>query len=362
MLTKTIQDIEDAELRNNYQKTKDKLLRILLRRIYDKASYVRKEVLNCFKLMIVKNTIEPYFYEDLMSVALGRMKDQSINVRKASMSLLEEIIKIKAIFYEVNEKKGDGFASKATIDSEISSIMKIVDQAKESSENIKEQIKLLRIELLNKMPDATKEEINEKLKADSEFLKLKEQYDNSMKQKAGNEDFIEFYNGYKSLITSLESSVPLLTQLLGSPTASDVIESIKLLTYLQKMKIEKAVEGTRKILVLFFNKNDSVKNEALEAYRTLYLEDNISLEQRAFALIELLKDADSSEEACVEEFLTLAVKRQVICTDIYKALWKVFTVCNNTPLEKKNSCAALKILRIATEHNQNFLKSQEDTL
>ena len=46
VLTKNIQESEDAEMRSNYQKTKDKLLRILLRRIYDKTSYVRKEVLN----------------------------------------------------------------------------------------------------------------------------------------------------------------------------------------------------------------------------------------------------------------------------------------------------------------------------
>ncbi|CAI2367540.1 unnamed protein product [Moneuplotes crassus] len=362
ILTNNINEIEDAELRTNYQKTKEKLLKILLRRVFDKTSFVRKEVLNCFKLMVVKNNIEPYFYSELIAMNLGRMKDQSINVRKAAMSLFEEIIKIKAIFYEINEKDGVGFDNIKKIDENILSIAKIVSEHKTSTDKLKDDIKALRIEFCNKYPEESKEAINEKLKADEKFIELKEKYDSVQKQKALNEDFIEFYEGYKELILSLESSVPLLTQLLGSPHSSDVIESIKILTYLQKMKIEKAVEGTKKILVLFFNKDNQVKDEALNAYKILYLDDKLNLTNRAFALIELLKDADSSEEACVEEFLTCAVRKKVISNDIYKALWKIFTECSSTIVEKKNGCAALKILRIATEHHQNCLESQEDTL
>ena len=334
VLTKNIQEVEDADMRSNYQKTKDKLLRILLRRIYDKTSYVRKEVLNWFKLLIVKNVIEPYFYEDLMAIALSRIKDWTINVRKAAMALLEEIVKIKAIFYEVNEKKGDGFMSKKTIDEEISNFDKMISENAQKIDDIKNEIKNLKNIFTDEHPEISKEEINDSLKNDPRFIELKEQYDKIQKNKADQEDFREFYNGYKTLIISLENSIPLLTQLLGSKNQADIIESVKLLTYLQKMKIERAVEGTKKILVLFFNKEDAVKKEALEAYKSLYLTDDMGLDTRAFALIELLKDADASEEAWVEEFLSLAVKQQVMSGDIYKALWRIFKMWNNTPIEK----------------------------
>jgi hypothetical protein len=42
-------------------------------------------------------------------------------------------------------------------------------------------------------------------------------------------------------------------------------------------------------------------------------------------LIELLKDADSTEEACVEEFLCVAAKEQIIDSEIYSTLWKKYT-------------------------------------
>ena len=125
-------------------------------------------------------------------------------------------------------------------------------------------------------------------------------------------------------IISIERCIPILTQLLGSKNQSDIIASISLLTLLQKMKIERAVEGTKKILILFFNKENEVKERALASYKELYLTDEMSLDKRAFALIELLKDADSNEEACVEEFLSLAVKNKAIPGDIYKALMRVF--------------------------------------
>ena len=334
VLTKNIQESEDAEMRSNYQKTKDKLLRILLRRIYDKTSYVRKEVLNCFRLLIPKNVIESYFYEDLMEIALSRIKDWTINVRKAAMGLLEEIVKTKATFYEVNEKKGDGFMSKKTIDEEIANFDKLIADNAKWIDDIKNEIKNLKVIYTDEHPEINKEEINEGLKNDPRFIELKEKYDKIQKVKTDQEDFREFYLGYKTLIVSLENSVPLLTQLLGSKNQADIIESVKLLTYLQKMKIERAVEGTKKILVLFFNKEEAVKMEALEAYKSLYLTDDMGLDTRAFALIELLKDADASEEAWVEEFLSLAVKHKVMSGDIYKALWRIFKMCNNTPIEK----------------------------
>lgn len=67
LLTKQIQETEDIEIRQNFHETKLKLLKILLRRIFDKTSYVRKEVLNNFKYMIVKNVVDSDFYPALLS-------------------------------------------------------------------------------------------------------------------------------------------------------------------------------------------------------------------------------------------------------------------------------------------------------
>ena len=88
--------------------------------------------------------------------------------------------------------------------------------------------------------------------------------------------------------------------LLGSDSSSDVIESILLLTRLQELNIEIAKKGTRKILVLFFNKDENIRQAALDSYLWLYLKPEKSIMQKAEALIDLLKDAGASDECCVE--------------------------------------------------------------
>lgn len=53
-------------------------------------------------------------------------------------------------------------------------------------------------------------------------------------------------------------------------------------------------------------------------------------------MIELLKDADSTEEACVEEFLGVAVKEKIIDSDVYKQLWKKYVETHDKkPAEKE---------------------------
>ena len=103
-------------------------------------------------------------------------------------------------------------------------------------------------------------------------------------------------------------------------------------------------------MVLFFNKDDQIKKAALDSYQWLYLKQEYSWEVKAHSLIELLKDADSTEEACVEEFLSVAIKEKIVDSDVYKSLWKKYTeTYNKKPAEKEIAWICLKILWIAAE-------------
>ena len=57
---------------------------------------------------------------------------------------------------------------------------------------------------------------------------------------------------------------------------------------------------------------------------SFYLKKDYSDDVKAASLIELLWDADSTEEACVEEFLSVAVKEKIIDSSIYKTLWRKY--------------------------------------
>lgn len=66
----------------------------------------------------------------------------------------------------------------------------------------------------------------------------------------------------------------------------------------------------------------------------------------------MLKEADSTEETCVEEFLQIAVWEKIVDSDIYNQLWKIYTKSKSKNNEKDTAWASLKILWIASEFKE----------
>ena len=71
------------------------------------------------------------------------------------------------------------------------------------------------------------------------------------------------------------------------------------------------------MLVLFFNKDDTVKKAALDAYQRLYLWKDLPKDEKAKSLINLLWEADSTEETKKEKILSVAVWEKIVDSDIY---------------------------------------------
>ena len=65
-----------------------------------------------------------------------------------------------------------------------------------------------------------------------------------------------------------------------------------------------------------------------------------------------MKEADSTEETCVEEFLQIAVWEKIVDSDIYNQLWKIYTKSKSKNNEKDTARASLKILWIASEFKE----------
>ena len=77
------------------------MLLALLKRIQDKTSYGRKEVITVFQIQVTKNCIPIDFYPLLLDKVLERLRDNSSNVRKAALKLFGEIVKIHETFLDV---------------------------------------------------------------------------------------------------------------------------------------------------------------------------------------------------------------------------------------------------------------------
>ena len=78
----------------------------------------------------------------------------------------------------------------------------------------------------------------------------------------------------KTLIQIIEDSVDFLRDILASKTQQDVIETIKVLTQLNRLGIKSASEGVRRMLTLVFSKDPKIKDAVVESYQALYFQDN----------------------------------------------------------------------------------------
>jgi condensin complex subunit 1 len=70
----------------------------------------------------------------------------------------------------------------------------------------------------------------------------------------------------------MEKAVPVISQLLGSKTTSDVSESIEFFVTSYEFGLRNAIFGVRRMLVLIWSRDTAVKESVVEAYKGLYLD------------------------------------------------------------------------------------------
>ena len=70
----------------------------------------------------------------------------------------------------------------------------------------------------------------------------------------------------------MEIAVPVVCQLLGSKTVSDVTEAIDFFVTAYEFGLNNAINGVRRMLVLIWSRDSAVKDSVVKAYEGLYLD------------------------------------------------------------------------------------------
>lgn len=74
-----------------------------------------------------------------------------------------------------------------------------------------------------------------------------------------------------SFVVQMQRAVPVVAQLLGSKNVTDILEAIDFFVTGFEFGLSNAMLGIRKMLVLIWSKEASVKEAVVNAYRRLYL-------------------------------------------------------------------------------------------
>lgn len=206
----------------NHITMKKKLLDKLILRIYDKISFCRSHVLGVLSSLCEGNTIPRDYLFQIFKKACERIKDVSAHVRKKAIQLLMITMHYYYVIYVESQKQIEvkKFLSKEKIEKDL-------NNSKLEEVDIKQEITELE-ESLKKIEDPLNPQINE-IQADTKALKRKLDQCLTMRK---------YLHEYLEILLNIEEICPNLEILLGSKNLGDVIETIRLFTFLFRTNIE----------------------------------------------------------------------------------------------------------------------------
>ena len=79
-----------------------------------------------------------------------------------------------------------------------------------------------------------------------------------------------------SFMSAVKQALPTISQLLGSKTSSDILEAINFFVAGFEFGVSDTMLGIRRMLLLMWSKEQSVREAVVSAYRRLYLRADTS--------------------------------------------------------------------------------------
>ncbi|XP_072035794.1 LOW QUALITY PROTEIN: condensin complex subunit 1-like [Amphiura filiformis] len=177
---------------------------------------------------------------------------------------------------------------------------------------------------------------------------------------------VQYIKACVNFAKQVQQAVPVMCQLLGSKTPSDVMEAIEFFVTAFEFGVSNSMEGVRRMMVLVFSKEPGIKEAVVAAYRRLYL-DVPGLAPRARAsvivknLMSLTIGATLGEHTSLEELVSEFMKSNDLPPQAIQILWEYFTMKHANTTEDE-SRGALSILGMAARSDVKIVKSNIDVL
>lgn len=164
-------------------------------------------------------------------------------------------------------------------------------------------------------------------------------------------------------------AIPLVCSLLHSATISDSQEAIDFFVTAHQFGVQGSIYGIRKMIVLVFSRDKSVKDAVIAAYKKLYIEpvqtENMSSRNRAMSvvnsLIELVHGATVGEMISLEELLKELMTSNDIDDQHTRILFEKYSqkIPGTTDVESRIS---IQLISMLATSNYRLIRENIDTL
>ncbi|PVH65372.1 hypothetical protein PAHAL_2G476200 [Panicum hallii] len=250
---------KDVEGNNNARlRSKQAMLEILIERCRDVSAYTRSRVLQVWAELCEENSISIGLWNEVASVASGRLEDKSAIVRKSALQLLITML------------QHNPFGPQLKTSTFEATLEKYKEKLEGMDPRNPEQDELVNDSSFGEVGMGQPDSVSDSCIA------------NSQDQNDPDATIVEITNleQIRAIVASLEaglrfskcitSLMPTLIQLLASSSATDVENTILLLMRCRQFQIEGSEEALRKMLPLVFSQDKSIYEAVESAFITIY--------------------------------------------------------------------------------------------
>ncbi|CEG46063.1 condensin complex [Plasmopara halstedii] len=317
--------------------TRDQLLSVLEDRSYDINSFARGHVLKMWAQLCEEGALPLHMLKNVTLMAVGRLHDKAAVVRRHSIHLLSLLLERNPFMGNLSRQFYQNKCDELTKDMKRKRDEVIAGAEKEISEAM-EEIAIVQ------------ENISTALSVQSTMPSVEHaaELENELKR---TERLLQFYQDAIDFIDVFEvQALPLMGQLIGSKSISDVLEAIQFLEKAYRFHLGAAQTRIKNVLSLTWRADLSIQEQLSNTFISLFIRIDEDDPERnspqlvAENLVKFLDECTVAEYTCLERILGELHRSQMMPMVVITSLWGLVDVTAYPVSIVSNALALLSMI------------------
>ncbi|OAF71950.1 hypothetical protein A3Q56_00271 [Intoshia linei] len=358
----------------------EKCFFVLEEHVHDTNAFVRSKVVSIWQNVIAHDALPHSRQKTLLPLLIGRLYDKSTNVRKMVLSLFGDILKKNCISISLNFEE----LSNKCLEEKNKYKEMLKDMNINHSDGSDEEVETLENELINleeilnaaviDIDNIEKNgEIDYKTEQNSDVINshlnnVDQEQEHSEEAMTKQKSLVEFMEGSIFFKKCIVNIIPIINEMLSSTVASLVVESLRFLVIAHDVGLQGIEKLLRQYQSLIMSDDGNVKMSTLDTFRAINLpSEQMNHVQRsefvAKRLISLLDNANLGEYTALSLIVEKLVDSEDIDDQVIKQLWKIYIMVNSKNNDNVyNSSVKAMIILGMISHNMDILANNLDIM
>ncbi|CAG9466088.1 unnamed protein product [Pedinophyceae sp. YPF-701] len=326
-LTSTVEDASSASssLVQAKLQSKQHLLATLMERVRDSSAFTRARVMQTWALLADRQAVPISHWNAVAELVVGRLEDKSSLVRKAALGTLMTMLLMNPFGKTLPLSSLE--SSLADFKAQLERVSP--QRSDETADPVWGESSQRALDSVGDVDDAAGGPLPEQ----SEEANQKDDHGGVNVEQL--RALVASLDTAVQFVRLVSSSMPVVTQLLASPSNTDVIEAITFIVMAKSFDVDGAASAARKVLPLIFHRELPVAEAVAEAAQRMYFAqprapnaggaetEILPHQQTAMNLVNVVSAANVGELSALETVISKLLASGELRESIVLALWDV---------------------------------------